>query len=74
MIKNIAQALALGSVFATSAFAGTPAAVGAKDEKPAAVAAKVTHKVAKEACLKDNPALKGKELRECIKTKKKAQQ
>lgn len=31
-----------------------------------AAAPKITHKDAKKACLKENPNLKGKELKDCI--------
>lgn len=60
-MKNLLLASAL--VFGATAFA-TEAA-------PAAAGAKVTHKQAKEECLKENKDLKGPKLHECIKGKQK---
>ena len=38
--------------------------------KTAKAAKKVSHKLAKKECLKENPKLKGKALKECIKGKR----
>lgn len=67
--KTILQ-LASSLAFAGAAFANPPATTAAVKEEAPAVAAKVTHKAAKEECLKENAGLKGKQLRECIKGKK----
>ena len=62
-MKNLLLASAL--VIGATAFAEGTAAPAA------AAAAKLTHKQAKEQCLKDNKDLKGPKLQECIKGKTK---
>ncbi|MEZ4751255.1 MAG: hypothetical protein R3B54_11735 [Bdellovibrionota bacterium] len=50
--------------------AEAPAAKPKARAKTAKAGKKVSHKVAKKECLKENPKLKGKALKECIKGKR----
>ena len=59
-------------LIATALLLGTQAmAQGEKAAAPAAPAAKISKKEAKEQCLKENKDLKGAKLHECIKGKMK---
>ena len=63
------------SFMGVSAFANEPTAPAAgtvpgTSEVQQKVATKIGHKEAKEQCIKENPNLKGKDLKECIKGKR----
>lgn len=82
MIKQILQSsLCASALFAAAAFANETAApapvkeaapVHEKADHPVA-SKKLTFKVARQECLKENAGMKGKALNECVKGKRKAE-
>lgn len=77
MTEMILKSLLVGALVAGSPFALAEAGK-TKSSEPSATSSsssnastKVSHKEAKKKCLDENPNMKGKELKDCIKNKMK---